>query len=101
MSKSNNQWDIKHLGEMYFKNIGHKAAGKYSLDVPIKLVYIGKTGETYDTPNTNPNWSAEMDDGKIFRFNSTKNKIVGEEHWNPDHCFIFYWGSVKKKLFCS
>ncbi|MBK6536881.1 MAG: hypothetical protein IPG09_03590 [Ignavibacteria bacterium] len=38
MNNINDPWDIRHLGEEYFKKIGYATANKYSLDVPIKLV---------------------------------------------------------------
>jgi len=95
MNNINNPWDIRHLGDEYFKKIGYATANKYSLDVPIKLVFVGKTGETYNTPNVYPNWSAEMIDGKIFKFNSTKKKVIGTDHWTSKNCFIFKWDYIK------
>lgn len=95
MNNFKDPWDLRHLGGGYFKNIAHKSAGIYSFDVPVKLVYIGKTGESYDTPNVNPNWSAELMDGSIFRFSSTKNKIIGNEHWTANNCFVYKWEDIK------
>ncbi|HMQ70088.1 MAG TPA: hypothetical protein PKA90_14020 [Ignavibacteria bacterium] len=95
MKNKTDPWDISHLEEPYFKKIGLEAAGKYSLDVPIKLVFIGKTGETYNTPNVNPNWSAEMMDGKIIKYNSTRKIIIGSDHWTAKNCFIIEWDKIK------
>ena len=95
MNQINDPWDIRHLEEPYFKNIGLLTGRTYSLDVPIKLVYIGKTGETYNTPNVNPNWSAEMLDGEIFKYDSRKKKIIGKDHWTAKKCNIIQWDEVK------
>jgi len=95
MNNINDPWDIRHLGVSYFKKIGYATANNYSLDVPIKLVFVGKTGETYNTPNVYPNWSAEMIDGRIFKFNSTKKKVIGSDHWTSKNCFIFEWDFIK------
>jgi len=91
-------WHFSHLGEEYFKRIGSITLEKYSLDIPIKTVFVGKTGEPYYLKNkgreVNPNWCVIMENGEEKKYDGRKRKL-NPGLYNTGHCFRFEWEEIK------
>lgn len=98
-NEMNSDWHFSHLGEGYFKNIAYISAKKYSLDVPIKTVFIGKTGEPYTLIKfgryINPNWCVILENGEEKKYNTTSKKL-SEGLWGLSNCFRFEWDEIKR-----
>lgn len=93
------QWHFSHLGESFFKNIALLTAQNYSLDVPIKHVLIGKSGEPYNLiklgRNINPNWCVIMENGEEKKYDS-RSKKISPGLYNNNNCHRFDWTEIKK-----
>jgi len=92
-------WHFSHLGADYFKKIGLEVFKMYSVDVPIRVVYVGKTGEPYEKKNqgrnVNPNWWVKLLDGKEIGYNTTRKKIF-EGRWELGNCSEIEWEEIRK-----
>jgi len=92
-------WHFSYLGEEYFKRIGLNALEKYSLDVEIETVFIGKTGEPYylKTQNreVNPNWAVILKDGRELKYIRKGKGMLTEGLWELNKCNIYQWEVIK------
>lgn len=97
---SSDKWHFKYLGKNYFENIAGKVCNKYSLDVPIKTVYVGKSGEPYklnlQNRNINPNWWVVLENDKKFRRKQNTKNEFEEGEYNSSNGNRFEWKSIKE-----
>ena len=94
------QWHFSHLGRDYFLDIAFKVGFGRTLDVPIYLVYVGKTGVAYAEKkkgrNVNPNWSVVTKDGKNLRCGNKTGYIVESGLWNRKRCVVLNWEEIRE-----
>jgi len=92
------KWHFSHLGENFFKNIALLTAQKYSLDVPIRNVFIGKSGEPYYLIKfgrmINPNWCVNLNNGDEKKFDSRSKKLL-PGLYNKNNCHRFDWEEIR------
>ncbi|GAB1348597.1 hypothetical protein MASR1M107_08090 [Ignavibacteriales bacterium] len=100
MRKADHPWHFSHLGEGYFKDVAQILGFGRTLDAPIRLIYVGKSGVPYSEKKrgrmVNPNWAVLQEDGQEFKYKQNKNDFVQSGLWNTSNCNCFYWEEIRK-----
>lgn len=98
--KADSPWHFSHLGERYFLEVTSILGFGRTLDAPIKIIYIGKSGVAYAEKRrgrmVNPNWAVVLEDGDEYRYKPNKNDDVLRGPWNTSNCHRFMWEEIRK-----
>lgn len=98
--KLDEPWHFSHLGKGYFLEVSRLLGFGRTLAVPIKTIYIGKTGVPYIEKNrgrmVNPNWAVILENGEKYRNQRNGDKYLQHGLWNTSNCHCFYWDDIRK-----
>ena len=98
--KSEHPWHFSHLGQGYFLDVAQILGFGRTLEAPIQIIYVGKSGVAYAEKKrgrlVNPNWAVIQENGEEYRYKQNKNDIIQPGLWNTSNCNGFFWEEIRK-----
>jgi|GEM_PF-6457331 len=93
-------WHFSHLGKGYFLEVSRLLGFGRTLEAPIQIIYIGKSGVAYIEKNrgrmVNPNWAVILENGEKLRYQRNRNEGVLPGLWNTSNCHFFLWNDIRE-----